>query len=54
MYTNVQSNFIDVSLKLKTTQCPLTDEWLSKLWQTPTMEYCSEINKNELLKYATA
>ena len=28
--------------------CPLTDEWVKKMWYTYTMEYYSAIRRSEL------
>ena len=28
--------------------CPLTDEWIKKMWHTYTMEYYSAIERNEI------
>ena len=30
----------------KQPRCPLTDEWIKKVWYTYTMEYYSAINRN--------
>ena len=30
----------------KQSQCPLTDEWIKKIWYTDTMEYYSARKKN--------
>ena len=30
----------------KQPRCPLTDEWIKKLWNTYTMEYYSAIKRN--------
>ena len=32
----------------KQPKCPLTDEWIKKMWQINTMEYYSAIKRNEM------
>ena len=36
----------------KQPKCPLTDEWIKKMWYIYTMEYCSAINKNKIMPLA--
>ena len=33
-------------------KCPLTEEWIKKMWHKFTMEYCSAIKKNEIMLFA--
>ena len=36
----------------KQPKCPSTNDWLKKMWYTYTIEYYSDIKKNELLPFA--
>ena len=45
-----------ISRTWKQPKCPLTDEWIKKIWcihtHTHTMEYYSAIKKNEIMPLA--
>ena len=36
----------------KQPKCPLTDEWIKKMWYIYTMEYYASIRKNEIMLFA--
>ena len=37
-----------IARTLKQPKCPLTDEWIKKMWHMYTMEYYSAIKRNEV------
>jgi hypothetical protein len=38
---------------LKQLNCPLMDEYISKMWYTPMMHYYSALERKEFMTYAT-
>ena len=36
----------------KQSKCPLTEEWIKKMWCIYTMEYYSAIKKNDIMLFA--
>jgi hypothetical protein len=36
----------------KQPRCPITDEWIKKMWNLYTMEFYSAIKKSEILSFA--
>jgi hypothetical protein len=34
-------------------RCPSTDEWIKKIWYIYTMEFYSDIKKNEIMLFVT-
>ena len=42
------SALFTIARSWKQPKCPLTDEWIKKLWYIYTMEYYSAIDRNEI------
>jgi hypothetical protein len=37
----------------KQSRCPMTDEWIKKMWYLYTVEFYSATKKNEILSFAS-
>jgi hypothetical protein len=33
-------------------RCPLTEEWIKKIWYIYTMKYCSSINNKDIMEFS--
>ena len=45
------SGLFTIAKTWKQPKCPLTDEWIKKLWYIYTKEYYSAIKKNEIMSF---
>ena len=48
MYYSVHCTSIYNTKAWKQPKCPLTDEWIKKMWYIHTMEYYSAIKRNKI------
>lgn len=48
LYMNVHSNISHNRQKWKQLKCPLTDEWINRMWYIHTMDYYSAIKRNSV------
>ena len=46
MYPIIHCSSITIARTWKQPRCPLTDEWIKKLWDIYTVEYYSAIKRN--------
>ena len=42
-----------ISKRQKQPKCPLTDEWINKMWYKHTLEYYSALKQKEILTHTT-
>jgi hypothetical protein len=47
----VHSGLIVTARSWKQPRCPLTEEWILKMWYIYTMEYYSTIKNNDFMKF---
>ena len=52
MHPDVKAALFTIAKTWKQPKCPLTEEWIKKMWYTHTMEYYSAITKNEIMPFA--
>ena len=48
----VHSSFVFHSQNLEKPKCPLTEEWIRKMWYIYTMEYYTAEKNNDILNFA--
>jgi hypothetical protein len=48
---NVYKGLIVTARRWKQTRCPMTEEWIQKMWFIYTMEYYSAIKNKDILSF---
>ena len=48
------ASLLTVARTWKQPKCPSTEEWIKKMWYIYTMEYYSDIRKNETMPFVAA
>ena len=43
---------VTIAKTWKQPKCPLTDEWIKKMWNIYTIEYYSAIKKNDIMPFS--
>ena len=51
MFHYVHRRLIVIARSGKQPRCPITEEWIQKMWFIYTMEYCSAIKNEDILSF---
>ena len=52
MHPHAHCSTVNNSQDMEKLKCPLTDDWVKKMWYIYTMEYYSTIKKNNIMPFA--
>ena len=48
VYNNREATYMSIDRGMDKPKCPLTEEWIKKMWYIQTVEYYSVLRKNEI------